>query len=92
MTLRKGDKTREVKLENFYTGMKKSVLAEGEFIETVVIPQPATGSTFRAHKISKRFDQDISATVCAMNFELVNGKFKNVKLAYNCLLYPSRCV
>jgi xanthine dehydrogenase small subunit len=91
LTLRKGDKTREVKLENFYTGMKKSVLAEGEFIETVVIPQPATGSTFRAHKISKRFDQDISATVCAMNFELVNGKFKNVKLAYNGLSpYPSR--
>ena len=91
LTLRKGDKTREVKLENFYTGMKKNVLAEGEFIEAVVLPQPATGSTFRAHKISKRFDQDISATVCAMNFELVNGKFKNVKLAYNGLSpYPSR--
>ncbi|HRH06803.1 MAG TPA: FAD binding domain-containing protein, partial [Burkholderiaceae bacterium] len=91
LQLRKGDKTREVKLENFYTGMKKNVLTEGEFIEAVVLPQPATGSTFRAHKISKRFDQDISATVCAMNFELVNGKFKNVKLAYNGLSpYPSR--
>jgi len=91
LVLRRGNKTREVALENFYTGMKKNVLAESEFIETVVIPQPQSGSTFRAHKISKRFDQDISATVCALSYELVAGKFKNVKLAFNGLSpYPSR--
>lgn len=83
MTLRRGDKTRQVALENFYTGMKKNVLQSGEFIETVVLPQIKAGSAFRAHKISKRFDQDISATVCAMSYELVAGKFKNVKIAYN---------
>ena len=83
MTLRRGDKTRQVALENFYTGMKKNVLQAGEFIEAVLLPQPKKGSAFRAHKISKRFDQDISATVCAMSYELVGGKFKNVKIAYN---------
>ena len=83
MTLRRGDKTRQVALENFYTGMKKNVLQPGEFIESVVLPQPKAGSSFRAHKISKRFDQDISATVCALSYELVAGKFKNVKIAYN---------
>ena len=83
MTLRRGDKTRQVASENFYTGMKKNVLQSGEFIETVVLPQIKAGSAFRAHKISKRFDQDISATVCAMSYELVAGKFKNVKIAYN---------
>ena len=83
MTLRRGDETRQVALENFYTGMKKNVLQAGEFIESVVLPQPKAGSNFRAHKISKRFDQDISATVCAMSYELVGGKFKNVKIAYN---------
>ncbi len=83
MTLRRGDKTRQVALENFYTGMKKNVLQAGEFIEAVLLPQPKKDSAFRAHKISKRFDQDISATVCAMSYELVGGKFKNVKIAYN---------
>ncbi len=83
MTLRRGDKMRQVALENFYTGMKKNVLQPGEFIEAVLLPQPKKGSAFRAHKISKRFDQDISATVCAMSYELVGGKFKNVKIAYN---------
>ena len=83
MTLRRGDKTRSVALENFYTGMKKNVLQPGEFIESVVLPQPKAGGNFRAHKISKRFDQDISATVCALSYELLDGKFKNVKIAYN---------
>jgi xanthine dehydrogenase small subunit len=83
LTLRRGDKTRQVALENFYTGMKKNVLQAGEFIEAVLLPQPKAGSSFRAHKISKRFDQDISATVCAMSYELVAGKFKNVKIAFN---------
>jgi xanthine dehydrogenase small subunit len=90
LTLRRGDKTRSVALENFYTGMKKNVLQSGEFIETVLLPQPKAGSAFRAHKISKRFDQDISATVCAMSYELVGGRFKNVKLAFNGLA-PSPC-
>jgi xanthine dehydrogenase small subunit len=83
LTLRRGDKTRQIALENFYTGMKKNVLQSGEFIEAVLLPLPKAGSTFRAHKISKRFDQDISATVCALSYELVAGKFKNVKIAYN---------
>ena len=95
LTLRRGDKTRQVALENFYTGMKKNVLQAGEFIEAVLLPQPRAGSTnqksyFRAHKISKRFDQDISATVCALSYELVGGKFKNVKLAFNGLA-PHPC-
>jgi xanthine dehydrogenase small subunit len=91
LTLRRGDKTRQVALENFYTGMKKNVLQSGEFIEAVVLPQPKAGSSFRAHKISKRFDQDISATVCAMSYELVSGKFKSVKIAFNGLApYPCR--
>jgi xanthine dehydrogenase small subunit len=91
LTLRKGDKTRQVALENFYIGMKKNVLQAGEFIESVLLPQPKAGSKFRAHKISKRFDQDISATVCALSYELVGGKFANVKLAFNGLApYPCR--
>ena len=90
MLLRKGDKTRSVALDQFYTGQKKTVLQPGEFIEAVDLPKLKAGQSFRAHKISKRFDQDISATCCAMVYELANGKLKNVKLAYNGLA-PSPC-
>jgi xanthine dehydrogenase small subunit len=90
LTLRAGDKTRKVSLDVFYTGMKKSVLQAGEFIVSIELPKPKSGEVFRAHKISKRFDQDISATVAAMRYTLVGGKLKNVQLAYNGMA-PSPC-
>ena len=88
--LRRGDKARAVPLDRFYTGQKQTVLQPGEFIEAVELPQPKAGQHFRAHKISKRFEQDISATCCAMAYELAGGKLKNVRLAYNGLA-PSPC-
>ncbi len=90
LALRTGDKTRKVALDAFYTGMKKSVLQAGEFIVSIELPKPKGGEVFRAHKISKRFDQDISATVAAMRYALVNGKLKNVQIAYNGMA-PSPC-
>ena len=53
LVLRRGDKTRSVLLENFYTGMKQNVLQAGEFIEVIELPKPVAGQTFRAHKVSK---------------------------------------
>jgi xanthine dehydrogenase small subunit len=63
---------REVALDDFYTGYRKSVLRPGEFIRTVRIPKLQPGARFAVYKLSKRFDQDISA-VCAA-FHLHRGK------------------
>ena len=90
LTLRRGDKTRTVSLDQFYTGLKQSVLQAGEFIEAVVLPKPQAGQVFRAHKVSKRFEQDISATCAAITYTLKAGKLSDVKLAYNGLA-PSPC-
>jgi xanthine dehydrogenase small subunit len=91
LLLRRGEKTRTVALDAFYTGQKKNVLQAGEFIETIELPKPTADSVFRAHKVSKRFDQDISATCCALSYALRNGKLAQVKLAYNGLTpSPSR--
>jgi xanthine dehydrogenase small subunit len=81
--LRKGDKKRTVALDAFYTGMKTNVMQPGEFIAAIELPKPKAGQVFKAHKISKRFDQDISATCAAMSYELAGDKLKNVRLAYN---------
>jgi len=89
--LRRGEKTRNVLLDNFYTGMKKNVLEAGEFIEAVELPKPVAGQVFRAHKVSKRFEQDISATCAAISYTLQGGKLAGVKLAYNGLSpFPAR--
>jgi xanthine dehydrogenase small subunit len=90
LVLRQGDQTRTVLLENFYTGMKQNVLKSGEFIEAIVLPKPVAGQVFRAHKVSKRFEQDISATCAAISYTLKSGKLSGVKLAYNGLA-PSPC-
>ena len=91
LVLRRGDKKRKVLLENFYTGMKKNVMEAGEFIEAVELPKPVAGQVFRAHKVSKRFEQDISATCAAISYTLQGGKLSGVKLAYNGLApSPSR--
>jgi xanthine dehydrogenase small subunit len=89
--LRLGETTREVALEDFYTGIKKNILQPGEFIEYVTIPRLKAQEHFRAHKVSKRFEQDISATCAAMRFKLVNDQLFDVRLAYNGLSpFPAR--
>jgi xanthine dehydrogenase small subunit len=64
LVLRRKDDLRSVALERFYAGYRKSVLQPGEFILSVRIPRLAEGARFAAYKLSRRFDQDISA-VCA---------------------------
>ena len=56
--------SRAVPLDAFYTGYRKSVLEPGEYIRAVRVPKLARGARFALYKVSKRFDQDISA-VCA---------------------------
>jgi len=90
LVLRRGDKTRTVALDQFYTGQKSNVLQAGEFIEAIELPKPVAGQVFRAHKVSKRFEQDISATCAAIAYTLQGGKLSGVKLAYNGLA-PSPC-
>ena len=91
LTLRLGTKTRSVALDAFYTGLKQHVMRPGEFIEAVELPRPKAGTVFRAHKISKRFDQDISATCAAISYRLDGGVLRQVRLAYNGVSpYPAR--
>jgi xanthine dehydrogenase small subunit len=64
IVLQRGTAQRTVPLESFYTGYRKTVLRPGEFIRAVRLPKVRRGARFAVYKLSKRFDQDISA-VCA---------------------------
>ncbi|MFT9063339.1 MAG: xanthine dehydrogenase small subunit [Acetobacter persici] len=72
LTLRCGEAHRSLPLEEYFLAYGKQDRKPGEFIKGVVIPQPQPGTVFRAYKISKRFDQDISAVLGA--FALTFGK------------------
>lgn len=64
LVLRCGERVREMPLEDFYLAYQKTALEEGEFVQGMRVPLPVVDLQFRTYKISKRFDQDISA-VCA---------------------------
>jgi xanthine dehydrogenase small subunit len=65
VVLRLGDAERELPLAALYLGYQKTALLPGEFVAQILVPLRAAGLLLRAYKISKRFDQDISAVfVC----------------------------
>ncbi len=60
-----------MKIEDFFLGYGKQDRRAGEFVEAVTIPKDA--AALRCYKLSKRFDQDISAVCGCFNVE-VDGK------------------
>ncbi len=82
IVLRKGGSTRELPLEDFYLAYQKTARAPGEFVERVRVPLPSRTRTIATYKISKRFDQDISAVCGAYSIELGEGRVKEARVAY----------
>ena len=80
VTLRKGTERREILLEDFYLSYGVQDRREGEFIESVFIPEQA--DTLGVYKISKRFDQDISALCGAFNIVVADGKVTKARIAF----------
>ncbi len=82
LVLRRGKKQRKMALEDFFLDYGKQDRKPGEFVEKVVVPKPAAGVRFRAYKVSKRFDQDISAVLGAFAMEVRRGKVESARIAY----------
>ena len=70
VVLRKGDKTRALPLEDFFIAYGKQDREPGEFVVAVEAPRLAAHQRYRAFKVSKRFDEDISAVMLAVRFDL----------------------
>ena len=61
---------RELPLEEFYTGYRKTLLAPDEVVAWIKVPRPQAGEFLRAYKISKRYDDDISAVCLVVTMTL----------------------
>ncbi len=78
--LRHGDTRREMPIEDFFVEYGKQDRAPGEFVEAVTIPdQP---DRLKVYKLSKRFDQDISAVCGAFNLSVENGIVTAARIAF----------
>jgi len=74
-------KTKIFFLDNFFINYRKSKLKRGQFIHSIRIPL-FKDNTFKAYKVSKRFDDDISSVCAAFNLEIVRNKVQSVRIAY----------
>ena len=74
LVLRQGETQRRLPLEDFFLAYGKQDRLQGEIVELVSIPKLPLGAKFRAYKITKRFDQDISAVCGAFLVELAEGR------------------
>ncbi|MAZ89936.1 MAG: xanthine dehydrogenase small subunit [Cellvibrionaceae bacterium] len=82
LVLRCGDATRTIAVEDYFVGYKKTLLHASEFIEKIIIPKPAKNSVFRAYKISKRYEDDISASCGAFSLTLKDNRVSGVRIAF----------
>jgi len=68
-------------INEFFISYRKTKLKKGEFIYSIRIPL-YKNNIFKAYKISKRFDDDISSLCASFNLEVSNNKIKNVFIAF----------
>ena len=83
LTLRKGNKRRTIPLQEFFIAYGKQDRAPGEFVEAVHVPVPAKGDHFAAYKVTKRRDEDITASLGAFWLKLgKDGTVVDLRIAY----------
>ncbi|PUB18493.1 xanthine dehydrogenase small subunit [Yoonia sediminilitoris] len=78
--LRHGPKLRKMPIEEFFVEYGKQDRAPGELVTGVTIPQ--TAPNLRCYKISKRFDQDISAVCGCFNVTVQDGHVQRARIAF----------
>jgi xanthine dehydrogenase small subunit len=79
--LRQGDAMRDMPLEDFFIAYGKQARLPGELVWRVDVPKLSPDETFRAYKISKRFDQDISALLLALKVTCNGDRIVSARLA-----------
>lgn len=83
LTLRRGKKRRTIPLEDYFIAYGKQDRQPGEFVEAVHVPIPARGHKFAIYKITKRRDEDITATLGAFHLTLAkDGTVDDICIAY----------
>ncbi len=65
--------SRELRLEDLYTGYRQNVMAQDEVLAWIKVPKAVPAEFARVYKISKRFEDDISAVCLALNVHLHKG-------------------
>ena len=71
---------RTLALEDLYTGYRQNVMAADELLVRILVPRPGVTEALRAYKISKRFDDDISAVCLVINLDIEAGTVRRASI------------
>lgn len=74
--------TRRLALDSFFIAYGKQDRQPGEIVASLSIPKLQSGEHFRCLKISKRFDEDISAVMGAFKLTVANGLITAARIAF----------
>ena len=80
LELRTGADTRCIPIEDFFIDYGVQDLKTSEFIQAIIIPNKTT--SLKCYKISKRFDQDISALCGCFNITLDGDTVSSARIAF----------
>lgn len=82
LELQSADNDRAIPIEDFFIDYGQQDRQIGEFVTGLFVPRLSANQVFRCYKISKRFDQDISAVMGAFRFTLSDRLIKDARVAY----------
>ncbi|GAB0118266.1 xanthine dehydrogenase small subunit [Acidisoma sp. 7E03] len=82
LVLASADGTRRLPIAAFFRGYRETARAPGEVIAAIEIPKPASDLRLGIYKVSKRFEQDISAVCAAMALRMEGGMVTEARIAF----------
>ncbi|WP_312043516.1 xanthine dehydrogenase small subunit [Erwinia sp.] len=83
LTLQRGEQTRTLPLDAFFLGYRQTALQPGEFIRSITLPKLTASQHFRAWKVSKRLEDDISAVFGAFMLDrAADGTVTRARIAF----------
>ena len=84
---------RTLPIEDFYLAYRKTGLAPDEVLARIEVPQPTPHEWLRADKISKRFEDDISAVCLAVALQVEDGVIHSARIgAGGVAAVPARAI
>ena len=82
LILRSESGSRTLDIEDYFVSYKVTSQRPGEFIESITIPKANQDYIFKAYKISKRLEDDISAICGIFHLAIHNGVVADASIAF----------
>lgn len=77
-----GQTKRVIPAKEFFLDYRKTALQNDEWVEAIFIPYTSSCNLVRAYKISKRYEDDISAVCAVFNAQVENGKITDLNCGF----------